>query len=86
MEKGLSLVALMISEMVKSFLLPVTAHAYGSSGARSGGIVRVLPSKTPNDTPMLNGPVRTFAQVPGTDLLWVGSSLLFRLTSRCNKP
>ena len=32
------------------------------------------PSETPNDTPMLNGPVRTFAQVPGTDLLWVGGN------------
>ena len=50
------------------------------------GSLGVLEGKTPNDPSLLNGPVRTFAEVPGTDLLWVGSSLLFRLTSRCNKP
>ncbi len=40
----------------------------------AGGSAFALPSETPDDTPMLNGPVRTFAQVPGTDLLWVGGN------------
>ena len=33
-----------------------------------------LPSELPDQTLMVNGPVRTFAQVPGTNLLWVGGN------------
>jgi hypothetical protein len=38
----------------------------------ASGIALALPSETPNDTPMLNGPVRSIAQVgPNT---WVGGN------------
>ena len=38
----------------------------------ASGTAFALPSETPDDTPMLNGPARTFAQV-GTDV-WVGAT------------
>jgi Ca2+-binding RTX toxin-like protein len=40
----------------------------------ASGVALALPSETPDETLMLNGPVRAFAQVPGTDLLWVGGN------------
>jgi hypothetical protein len=58
--------------MRKSVLLMVSMAAV----LLAGGAAFALPSEVPDETPMLNGPVRTFAQVPGTDLLWVGGSLL----------
>ena len=41
----------------------------------ASGVALALPSETPDETLMLNGPVRTFAEVPGTDLLWVGGNV-----------
>ena len=38
----------------------------------ASGAALALPSETPDDTPMLNGPARTFAQVG--DNLWVGGN------------
>ena len=59
--------------MRKSVLLMVSMAA---AVLLASGAAFALPSEVPDETPMLNGPVRTFAQVPGTDLLWVGGSLL----------
>ena len=38
----------------------------------ASGAALALPSETPDDTPMLNGPVRAFAQVG--DNVWVGGN------------
>jgi Ca2+-binding RTX toxin-like protein len=57
--------------MRKSVLLMVSMAA---AVLLASGAAFALPSEVPDETPMLNGPVRTFAQVPGTDLLWVGGN------------
>src|SRR3712207_3958998 len=57
--------------MRKSVLLLVSMAA---AVLLASGVAFALPSELPDDTPMLDGPVRTFAQVPGTDLLWVGGN------------
>ena len=38
----------------------------------ASGVALAMPSETPDETPMLNGPVRTIAQV-GTNI-WVGGN------------
>src|SRR5215218_6545208 len=58
--------------MRKSVLLLVSM---ATAIVLASGVAFALPSEIPDETPMLNGPVRAFAQVPGTkDLLWVGGN------------
>jgi hypothetical protein len=57
--------------MRKSILLLVSM---ATAILLASGVALALPSEIPDETPMLNGPVRAFAQVPGTDLLWVGGN------------